>query len=263
MIRWLFTLSLAWILTGSNTLFGGDQWTWFTNKDTVKEAVDVQVESTTSDGQLTITITKDGETKTVTFPLNQLESMADLQEKLKEIDEDLADDWSDLVPQNVWHYMSSTWLGVKIQSLTGQLRKYFEVDDDVGVLVTEVVDGSPAQAAQLEAGDVIIKIDDQIVDSPSALRRMIREYEPETDVSLTVIRQGKEKTIDVILAENPDSMSWSNLPSPMDTQHFFRHRQPLKDFYFYHKADIELEDELDSLREEMNELKRELEKLKQ
>ncbi|MBN2317131.1 MAG: DegQ family serine endoprotease [Sedimentisphaerales bacterium] len=92
-------------------------------------------------------------------------------------------------------------LGVSISDLTSDVADYFGLDSTRGVVVNEVVEGSPAQKAGLEAGDVILKINDRDVESMGQLRNTIASMEPGTTVRMLVNRQGKEKTLPVKIGE--------------------------------------------------------------
>lgn len=93
------------------------------------------------------------------------------------------------------------WLGVKVQSLTEQLGDHFGTDK--GVLVSEVFEDSPAKRAGLEAGDVITEVDGKETDSPEILPKHIHGKEPGDRVTVALIRDGKELTKEVELAEAP------------------------------------------------------------
>jgi membrane-associated protease RseP (regulator of RpoE activity) len=96
------------------------------------------------------------------------------------------------------------FLGVRTMSLGEQLAEYFGVSEDEGVLVTDVVENSPAEDAGLEAGDVILAVGDEDVSSPSDLRRAIRDHEPEDEVAISVIRKGSRMTLNVKLGNTKD-----------------------------------------------------------
>jgi serine protease Do len=68
-----------------------------------------------------------------------------------------------------------------------------------GARVTHVVDGSPADEAGLEEGDIILKFDRHVIRGPAALTEKIHEREPGESVSLTVERDGRERVVDVEL----------------------------------------------------------------
>ena len=81
-------------------------------------------------------------------------------------------------------------------------------DDKVqqGAIVQRVVEDSPASAAGLQKGDVIVAIDGEAVDSPQMLGDAIAEHEPGDKVVLTVYGRGEEETreVEVALGEDPD-----------------------------------------------------------
>lgn len=91
-------------------------------------------------------------------------------------------------------------LGISADELTPQLADYFGVKRGQGVLVREVEDGTPAQKAGLEAGDVIVKVGDKEIGSVPDLRRALRLSSDEKQrVTLTLVRDRKEKTVSVEL----------------------------------------------------------------
>jgi membrane-associated protease RseP (regulator of RpoE activity) len=74
-----------------------------------------------------------------------------------------------------------------------------------GVVVTLVVEGSPADEAGLREGDVIAAIDGESLASPQQLSDAIAERQPGDQVTLTVSRSGDgEREIEVTLGEHPD-----------------------------------------------------------
>jgi predicted metalloprotease with PDZ domain len=96
------------------------------------------------------------------------------------------------------------WLGISLQQLTPSLREAMDISSDAGVLITEVVEDSPAEKAGLKMGDVILEFDGQTVSSPRRLTRLVRGTEPETEVTLQVLRKGQEKKVRVTLGKmNP------------------------------------------------------------
>jgi serine protease Do len=89
---------------------------------------------------------------------------------------------------------NSRRIGVSTMELNKQLAEYFGVAD--GVLVTSVMEDSPAAKAGVRAGDVITAIDGEKVDSPGDLSRAINRKK-EGDVTLTVIRNKSQQTFRV------------------------------------------------------------------
>ncbi|QEG23942.1 S1C family serine protease [Mariniblastus fucicola] len=72
---------------------------------------------------------------------------------------------------------------------------------DGGVLITKVVENTPAQKAKLRIEDVILKIDQVEVKNRNALKQAIGKYTPGTDVALTVKRDDEEMVIKLTLAD--------------------------------------------------------------
>jgi S1-C subfamily serine protease len=75
-----------------------------------------------------------------------------------------------------------------------------------GAIVQRVNEDSPASAAGLKEGDVIMAIDGEAVESPQALADAIAEREPGDSITLTVYQHDgeEEREIEITLAENPD-----------------------------------------------------------
>jgi len=68
-----------------------------------------------------------------------------------------------------------------------------------GAKVQEVVDGSPAQEAEIQPGDVIVAFDDKAVASKESLTGFVREFASGDDVKLTIIRDGTTQDVNVTL----------------------------------------------------------------
>jgi len=90
-------------------------------------------------------------------------------------------------------------LGITLQNLTDQLAEHMGVPGKKGVLVAEVSQGSPAAAANLKAGDVIIKAEGKNIEEPEDLTSAVRQKQPGDKIELKVIRDKKEITLMVEL----------------------------------------------------------------
>jgi len=99
------------------------------------------------------------------------------------------------------------WLGVSIQKLNKDLAKQFDLPDSKGALVGEVMEDTPAEAAGIEAGDVIIKFNGKDVDDPTSLRNIVADTPINKKVDVVVIRDGKKKTLTVKTGEQPKDMA--------------------------------------------------------
>jgi len=95
------------------------------------------------------------------------------------------------------------WLGVSIQEVTPELARQFQLDKDHGTLVADVVEGSPAEKAGIEHGDVIIEFGGKQVDEPYNLRNIVAGTPPGTEVEMKVIRNGETIALKVTIEELP------------------------------------------------------------
>jgi serine protease Do len=96
------------------------------------------------------------------------------------------------------------WLGVSIQPLSPDLRQALDLGDREGALVAEVFKDSPAAAAGLKRGDVVVALDGGAVSEPAHLSRTIAMMRPGTRVELRVLREGKERTLKATIGTLPD-----------------------------------------------------------
>jgi serine protease Do len=99
------------------------------------------------------------------------------------------------------------YIGVAMnpEGVTPDLAKAFGLEKNTGVLVTEVVEASPAAKAGLKRGDIILKMNGKEVKSNQQLRNTVSMMAPGTEIDLLVFRDGKE--IPVKLSVDPLSES--------------------------------------------------------
>lgn len=96
----------------------------------------------------------------------------------------------------------TAWLGVYSQTIDDDLSEGLGYKGD-GILVTRVVDGSPAARAGVRKGDIIVTYNSRTIDSPAALRTEVRASRTGQNVALQVYRNGERKTVSVTLGERP------------------------------------------------------------
>ena len=104
------------------------------------------------------------------------------------------------------------WLGVGIQPLTPELAKKFGVTEGGGVLVNEVFERDPAALAGIQPGDVIVRINGVVVDSPNKLSRLIGTLAPGVTSQIEVVRDLKHLVLNIPLTERPDSPVLASIP---------------------------------------------------
>jgi serine protease Do len=98
----------------------------------------------------------------------------------------------------------TAWLGVYTQSISSGLRDGMDYEGD-GILVSRVVDGSPADRAGVRKGDVLISVSGDRVSSPGELSRIVRDHRVGESVNLSIWRDGSRRTIAVRLGARPGS----------------------------------------------------------
>jgi len=89
------------------------------------------------------------------------------------------------------------WLGVTIQDVDKNLAESFGLDRPRGALVVQLAEGGPADKAGLEPGDVIIKFGGEDIPASADLPHVVGLVAPETVVPVTLVRDGKQKTLKV------------------------------------------------------------------
>ena len=99
------------------------------------------------------------------------------------------------------------WLGISIsdiaEDLAERLASTFGPEAGTGVLVVEIVKGSPAEAASLRRGDVIVRVDAQPIWDVRQLQRTIRSQPVNTRVVLTVLRGSSRMALPVTIGPMP------------------------------------------------------------
>ncbi|RZO28152.1 MAG: DegQ family serine endoprotease [SAR116 cluster bacterium] len=93
------------------------------------------------------------------------------------------------------------WLGVFIQEVTPDIADSLGLDNAAGALVSTVNENSPAQAAGLEPGDVIVSFDGKMIDKMRDLPRIVAETEIGKTVPVEVVRNGESIEVQVTLGE--------------------------------------------------------------
>jgi len=96
------------------------------------------------------------------------------------------------------------WLGVSIQPIGPDLRQALGLGQTEGALIADIVKRSPAAEAGLQRGDVVVAIDGKPVTQPGTLSRTVAMLRPGSRASLRVLRDGKERTLDVQIGTMPE-----------------------------------------------------------
>lgn len=95
------------------------------------------------------------------------------------------------------------WLGVSIQNLTPEIIDYFGLDIKEGAIVAQTAPNSPAAAAGLRQGDVILELNGSRVKSAEDLIQQIKALEVGVKAMLLIERQGEQQFVSITIGERP------------------------------------------------------------
>ncbi len=93
------------------------------------------------------------------------------------------------------------WIGVRIQSVTDEIAESLELKDSHGALVASLTEGGPAAKTKLKPGDVITEFDGKKVSAMRNLPRIVAETPIDKTVKFTFMRDGKEMSDSIKVAE--------------------------------------------------------------
>jgi serine protease Do len=91
--------------------------------------------------------------------------------------------------------------GVQIAPVTKDVAESIGLGKAQGVLVRGVEEGSPAEKAGIEAGDIITRFDGKAIDKPADLPRAVGNTKPGSKVSISIFRRGSVKELSITVAE--------------------------------------------------------------
>ncbi|MBV8171408.1 MAG: trypsin-like peptidase domain-containing protein [Candidatus Eremiobacteraeota bacterium] len=105
--------------------------------------------------------------------------------------------------------ISHPYIGVVMTSMNDRISNYLGYNGASGVVVTNVVAGSPADKAGLAQGDVIVELNHNKVKDPSDIANAVSKLKTGDKVSLLVWRKGSLTPFDVTLADMPEQVPQS------------------------------------------------------
>ncbi len=95
------------------------------------------------------------------------------------------------------------WVGIAVQELTPELLESFKLKDTQGVLIAEVVRGSPADKSGIKAGDILVSIDGKPLPDSTAMLETISGLAPGKIALLKLLRNQSEVAIQVKVGKRP------------------------------------------------------------
>lgn len=99
------------------------------------------------------------------------------------------------------------FLGIIPQEITPNMAKALGLERRGGVLIGTVSEDTPAEEYGLKEGDVILRMNGQRIRNEASFRVMIASLLPGQKVVFDLLREGDEKTVEVIIAEREDDLS--------------------------------------------------------
>jgi serine protease Do len=79
-------------------------------------------------------------------------------------------------------------IGMKIQTIDEQIANYYKLQSSRGVIVTQVLPGTPAAKADIRVGDIITMIEDYLITNDQTLIGVFQEFRAGQTISLTIVR---------------------------------------------------------------------------
>jgi len=109
-----------------------------------------------------------------------------------------------LLPQLKTGKIVRGWLGIMIQDITPELAKSFGLKSSKGVIIADVVKGSPADQATLRRGDVILRFNGKEIENAHMLSQSAAATAPNTSVKIDLLRNGQEETVSLTVGTMPE-----------------------------------------------------------
>lgn len=98
-------------------------------------------------------------------------------------------------------HVTRGWLGVYVADLTAEIKESLNFHDEKGALVTGVARRSPAALSGIRPGDIITRIDNEVIESSSDVSNAILKRKPQTKVEIEVLREKDEILFGVVIGE--------------------------------------------------------------
>lgn len=92
-------------------------------------------------------------------------------------------------------------LGVGINDITADMAAALKLPETRGAIVSSVLPGSPAEKAGIRVGDVVTALNGERVEDGNSLRNRIAATQPGTEITVSVLREGKEQQFKAVLGE--------------------------------------------------------------
>ncbi|MFO7890349.1 MAG: Do family serine endopeptidase [bacterium] len=93
------------------------------------------------------------------------------------------------------------WLGIGMRPVTEEIAERYGLDRPKGVLIDQIMDNSPAQKAGFKPLDIILKVEGKSIKQANEVQSIIALKKPGDEIDITILRDDKQKEIQVTLGE--------------------------------------------------------------
>ncbi|NWG05302.1 MAG: trypsin-like peptidase domain-containing protein [Chloroflexi bacterium] len=98
-------------------------------------------------------------------------------------------------------YFARPYMGISFQPITPDIAARYNLPAEWGVYIMKVVENSPASAAGLQQGDIIVKVGDVALDETHSYVNTLFTFQPGDQITLTILRNGKKMQVQITLGE--------------------------------------------------------------
>ena len=113
-------------------------------------------------------------------------------------------------------YVVRSFLGIYMQDINEDLYETMGLESRKGTIVSDIVEGSPAEKSGLESGDVIVAFEGKEITNGAALKNLVSSASPGQKITLTISREGKVQDINVVLEERSGAEMVSSSSNDFD-----------------------------------------------
>jgi serine protease DegS len=100
-------------------------------------------------------------------------------------------------------YVTRGWLGIEVRELSSEVTQSLALGEQTGVVISRVIQKSPADFAGLVPGDIVTRVDSHILDDPYKAVNTIARIRPGEPVKLEVLREGRRYSMTAVVSQRP------------------------------------------------------------
>jgi len=97
------------------------------------------------------------------------------------------------------------WMGIEVRELKADESRRLELQPDTGLIVEGIYLRGPAHRAGIKPDDVLLEVNGKPVHTASGLRDLVADYEPETKLTVKLIRAGNQENVKVVIGTQPQN----------------------------------------------------------